>query len=317
MRRPLVAAVLGLVAVAILPLAARAGSAPAITLTTPTANDVVEGELSITWTYRAFSRSAWVDVEASRAGEPFRRLARVRIDDGTPGYTGSATWAPTADDDGSDWTIRAIVPSNKQVQSSVFPVVVDNGGPEATEVERSPAPNAAGWNSGEVTVRWTCTDRATGVVSGEVTATASDEGAGQTVSATCTDLAGHSTTATASGINIDRTAPSVEVYATAKTNEHPSLGVFPTITGVAADALSMVTSVTVAFVDGAGVETRRQASCECSDEHAWWSVPTDGLTPGETYTITAYAEDRAGHTGASPPERYLIVVAPPTVGLPA
>src|SRR5688500_18711967 len=157
MRRPLIAGIVVALALAVLPMAARALGGPGITLTTPSANDVVAGEMSISWNYRGFSPSAWVDVEASRGTEPFQRIARVRIDNGTPGFTGSTAWTTGPADDAADYTVRVVVPSNKQVRSSASPVTVDNTAPEMTEEERT-APNDAGWNNDDVTVRWACTD---------------------------------------------------------------------------------------------------------------------------------------------------------------
>lgn len=79
---------------------------------------------------------------------------------------------------------------------------------------RTPAANANGWNNGDVTVSFTCTDGgpsgiATDTVAG---ATLTDEGANQSVqnSGECIDAAGNAAApATVGGISIDRTAPVV------------------------------------------------------------------------------------------------------------
>ncbi len=316
MRRPLVAGVGVALVLAAMPLAARAVGSPEVTLRTPAADQVVVGDMSIGWTYKGFSPSAWVDVEARRGDEPFERIARVRIDDGTPGYAGSTTWSTTADDDGADYTIRLVVPSNKRVRSSASPVVVDNTAPVATEVERTPA-NDAGWNNDDVTVRWACTDAASGVVASEAVATVGGEGTDLTASGTCTDNAGHSTTATATGIDIDRTLPSATFTDAASADGLPRTSVLIGVGGSASDALAGVAEVTVGFVNAAGTEAVRKASCACGSSLAAWGVSTVGLAPG-MYEVTARATDLAGNTGASATVEYLVVAAPepPTVEPP-
>jgi hypothetical protein len=310
MRRSLVAGVVVALTLAALPLAARALGSPAITLTAPSANDVVAGELSISWTYRAFSKSAWVDVEASRGDEPYVRIARVRIDDGTPGYTGSATWATGPENDAADYTIRVVVPSNKQARSSASPVIVDNTAPEMAEVDRTAA-NEAGWNNGDVTVRWACTDATSGPVDPEVTSTVVGEGVDLTATATCTDRAGHSTTATAEGIDIDRTAPAVTVHTNSALVDGTPPLIVGDVFGTASDSLSGVASIVVTFVDEAGNETDRAATCFCDSSPATWWTSTAGLAPG-VYRINATATDVAGNATTSPTYEYFLV-SPPSV----
>ena len=311
MRRSLVAGVIVALALTMLPLAARALGSPRITLTTPSADDIVAGELSIGWTYRGFSPSAWVDVEASHGGGPYQRIARVRIDDGTPGYTGSTTWTTGPDDDAADYTIRVVVPSNKQARSSASPVIVDNTAPEMTEVDRTAA-NEAGWNNGDVVVRWACTDVTSGPVHPEVTATVVGEGTDLTVTAMCADRAGHSTSATAEDIDIDRTAPSATVGTNSTIVPDTPPLLMGDVWGTASDALSGVAAVDVTFVDEAGLETTRRASCiNCGTTDASWTASTAGLVSG-VYRITATGVDLADNVGSSATVE-LFVVAQPTV----
>lgn len=88
--------------------------------------------------------------------------------------------------------------------------IVDTGAPLITFVSRTPAPNGFGWNNGDVTVVWSCTDGGSGVVSPTVTEVVSGEGASQSASGTCTDNVGLAASDTQTGINIDKTAPSVD-----------------------------------------------------------------------------------------------------------
>jgi|SRR5688572_9874329 len=292
-----------------LPLAGRAAPAPAVTLLSPSSDFVKAGDLSVTWSYRGFSRSAFVDVEAARADEPFVRLARVPIDDGTPGLLGSFTWSTTPADDG-DYTIRLVVPSNKWVSASVSPVVIDNTGPEATEVDRSPAANDAGWNNSDVTVTWACTDATSGAVESEASAVVTGEGEDLSASALCTDLAGNETEVTADGIDIDRTVPTAAISHVPFGPTGTRLALFDVL-GTSADNLSGVVGVTVTFTDASGATTQREAQCfeACDSTNEPWFVSATGLAPGQ-YTVSAFATDMAGNVGESSSMDIVIVAAP-------
>ncbi len=85
--------------------------------------------------------------------------------------------------------------------------VVDTTPPTITFVSRTPA-NAFGWNNGNVTVNWSCSDLV-GVVSASVSETVSTEGANQSATGTCEDTSGNTASDTQTGINIDKTAPAI------------------------------------------------------------------------------------------------------------
>jgi hypothetical protein len=136
-----------------------------------------------------------------------------------------------------------------------------------TLVSRTPA-NAAGWNAGPVTVTWACADALSGAAAATVTTTLTADGADQTAAGTCRDAAGNTATDAVTGVDIDRTAPTVTWTGVA-----PSYRLLDTVavTCAAADALSGVATTTCAPV------TRL----------AWT------LGPGDT-VLTAAATDRAG-----------------------
>lgn len=75
----------------------------------------------------------------------------------------------------------------------------------------TPASNANGWNNTNVTVSFQCADSLSGLAAGSPPAptTLSTEGTGQFVTGTCTDVAGNSASSTVSGINIDKTPPTI------------------------------------------------------------------------------------------------------------
>ena len=91
--------------------------------------------------------------------------------------------------------------------SSVTYALVDTIAPQIA-IQRTPAPAANGWNTGEVTVSWTCTDGGSGPVAADGS-TVVGEGRDQSVTGTCADRAGNTSEATVDGINVDTTAPGV------------------------------------------------------------------------------------------------------------
>ncbi|MDQ3757056.1 MAG: hypothetical protein M3394_04330 [Actinomycetota bacterium] len=316
MRRRLTIGALSVLAVAALPLMGWAATGPGVTLLTPTSESVHKGVVSITWSYSGFHPSTPVDVQVRRGAGAYQLVARVAIDNGTPGYFGSTSWSTGAADDGTDWTIRLSVPTNKAVSSTVSPVTVDNTAPVPILVDRTAA-NDAGWNNEDVTVTWACEDAASGAVEPTVSATVSAEGAGQSASATCEDRAGHTATATEGGINVDRTPGTVAIDVDpVGRDEGPTMAVDAPITGTAEDGLSGVGSVAVTFTNVAGgTETTRDAECTgCGTGSATWSVPTAGLVPG-VYTVSAVATDVADNDSA-PAVATFVVIAQPTVTPP-
>ena len=102
---------------------------------------------------------------------------------------------------------------NSAAPASVTGINIDKTKPLITG-SRNPAPNAFGWNNVDVTVTFTCSEAgvvqsgvATDTVAG---ATVTTEGMNQSVTntGTCTDIASNTaSSATVSGINIDKTAP--------------------------------------------------------------------------------------------------------------
>jgi microsomal dipeptidase-like Zn-dependent dipeptidase len=146
--------------------------------------------------------------------------------------------------------------------------------PPAIEASRTPA-NAAGWNNGDVTVTFACTDGVSGVDTCAAPQTLAGEGAGQSASGQATDVAGNSASASVGDINIDRTAPVV-----------------------------VVTGVTNGAVYNAGAVP--QAGCSTSDALSGVATPaavsvTGGTSNGVgTYAVSCSgAMDAAGNSGAA------------------
>ena len=137
---------------------------------------------------------------------------------------------------------------------------------------RAPAPNAAGWSNGDVTVTFACVDPLSSLASCPAPVTVATEGAGQSVSASSATKGGDIVTATLGGISIDKKAPVV-----AYTGNAGTYGVDETVHIVcsATDALSGVDTSTCATVDAPA-----------------WSFELGA------HTVSASAVDRAGNTGA-------------------
>ena len=85
------------------------------------------------------------------------------------------------------------------------PVNVDKTAPNITILNKPPA-SPSGWYNAPVTFTWLCSDQGSGPQQGTVSKTISTDGANQTVTATCTDLAGNSASASATA-SLDSTPP--------------------------------------------------------------------------------------------------------------
>lgn len=103
----------------------------------------------------------------------------------------------------------------------------------------SPAPNGAGWNNTSVVVSYTCGDATSGVSSCGPNETLSGDGASLSSTGTAVDNAGNSASDTVSGINIDKTAPVVNVTGVSNGSTY-TLGSVPTAGCSTTDALSGV-----------------------------------------------------------------------------
>lgn len=128
---------------------------------------------------------------------------------------------------------------------------------------------SGGWSNGDVTVSFTCSDDGSGVQSCPAPITISAEGADHSVSGTAVDNAGNSSSVTVSGINIDKTPPTITYVVTPAANANGWDNSDVTVTFTCGDALSGV------------------ASC---------SQPVTLSTEGGNQIVTGTAVDNAGNT---------------------
>lgn len=143
--------------------------------------------------------------------------------------------------------------------------------------------NAAGWYKDDVTVSYTASDALSGI-SGLPTSKVLGEGADQSASATVTDAAGNSASASVTGIDVDKTAPVLS-------------GSFPsgwqrddvTVSWTCSDTLSKVANAPADdVVEGEGSNLSSTATC------------TDNAGNSTTRTLTGIKIDRtAPNTGIS------------------
>ncbi|MDQ1426146.1 MAG: large repetitive protein, partial [Acidimicrobiaceae bacterium] len=160
---------------------------------------------------------------------------------------------------------------------------VDNAGNSATDPAkvsidktlptissaRDRAPNGNGWYKADVTVSFTCGDALSGVATCS-TAQTVGEGANQSATGSVTDAAGNSASTTNSGINVDKTAPTITGAPTAGPNADGWYMGNVTIHWTCSDALSGI-----------------QGTC-----------PADSVITGSGSALTASASvsDKAGNT---------------------
>jgi len=180
----------------------------------------VEGEYTVTGT------------ATDNAGNSATDSAGVRIDKTAPTIT--ATASGTKNGDGwykGDVTVTFSANDAKSGVASVSPTKVLGEGPaqsaSGTAIDKAgnsasavvsginvdkTAPTltgsfAPGWHTGDVAVSWTCEDALSGPAAQPADTIVAGEGGDLSATASCTDVAGNSTTTMLSGIKIDRTAP--------------------------------------------------------------------------------------------------------------
>jgi CSLREA domain-containing protein len=120
--------------------------------------------------------------------------------------TGCDLQTVSVDTDGVTFTCQATSAGGTSSQSVT--VKRDATAPSITFDSRT-APNSAGWNNTNVIINWSCSDTMSGAVGSSVSQTLMSEGTNQSSTGTCTDNAGNSAQDTQSGINIDKTAPTL------------------------------------------------------------------------------------------------------------
>jgi hypothetical protein len=142
----------------------------------------------------------------------------------------------------------------------------------------TPPPNAAGWNNTDVTVSFACTN----ATLCEAPVALASEGLGQTVTGTASGPGGTATTSVT--VNIDRTAPLVQI--TSPANGGTTAGGAVVISGTVAEGGSPLASVTCNSTAGIVDDASRTFQCETA------------LAPGLN-DIAIVVADAAGNYGGA------------------
>lgn len=122
----------------------------------------------------------------------------------------SSTVSLTLEDEGAAQSATGVCAdrAGNTAQDTQDGVNIDLTPPTITFESRTAA-NGAGWNDGAVSVTWTCEDGVSDVVEDSVMDLVTTDGADQTASGTCEDLAGNTASAELDGINIDTVDPTI------------------------------------------------------------------------------------------------------------
>src|SRR5947208_3270568 len=164
--------------------------------------------------------------------------------------------------------------------------------PPVVDVAVSPAANGAGWNNGNATVTFTCTDAASGVARCPAPVTVTTEGAGQVISGAAVDVAGNQATRSIT-LNIDKTPPAVQISAPAEGSTIRSRQVQVSGSVTEANALTSIT------IQGTQVPLTGNA------------FSTQLLLDEGTQTITVEALDAAGNRGSASVSFAVVLNRPP------
>ena len=264
---------------------------------------------------------------SDNAGNTATDTAHVSIDTAAPTISGSADRAPNANGwykadvivsfscgdvlsglsscsgpttlgQGAGQTVTgtAVDNADNSAPATVGPINIDKTAPLISGAPTT-LPNAAGWYQGDVVVHWTCSDALSGL-DGACPADSTITGEGENLSATAsvTDKAGNSSSATVAAIKIDRTAPVTTGAATPSatwTNGGVSVVLTP------ADNLSGVAATTYQ-VDGGSVQTGTSLTVTGQGVHTVTFRSTDGAGNVEsTNSLTVQIDLTAPTIGAS------------------
>jgi glucose/arabinose dehydrogenase len=156
-----------------------------------------------------------------------------------PGSTPSGSFTFADEGAGQSHAFEVSDVAGNTTAVTVGGVSIDKTAPRLTLARLTPA-NPAGWNNTDVSVSYAATDQLSGLPAGTEggTFTFNSEGAGQSMTFTATDLAGNTTTGDISGVNIDKTAPAIQVARAPGANQHGWNNTDVVASYTAADGLS-------------------------------------------------------------------------------
>jgi hypothetical protein len=171
----------------------------------------------------------------------------AKVDGGTAQATDSVSISGDGNHTLSYWSVDKA--GNVEPQRTIT-VQIDTSAPTITHTA-APVPNAAGWNSSDVTVAFQCSDSVSGVASCSAPQLVTGEGASLRATGTATNNAGWSTDDTAL-VSIDRTPPTITASADRAANANGWYSDDVVVNFACADALSGVSSCASPMTLGEG-----------------------------------------------------------------
>jgi hypothetical protein len=192
--------------------------------------------------------------------------------------------------------------ANNTATATVSGINIDKT-PPMIAPSRAPDASANGWNNTNVTVNFACTDSLSGLAAGSppVPSILSTEGTNQQVSGTCFDFAGNSASATATGINIDKTPPAISGLPAGNCTLWPPNHKFVTVATISAtDALSGVASFNVTGMSNEPMDPNDAdiliSGTGLGPRTVQLRADRLGAGSGRVYTVISTATDAAGNT---------------------
>jgi hypothetical protein len=211
----------------------------------------------------------------------------------------------TLSSDGPDQSVTGTAVDNADNvnHATVSGINIDQTNPQITVLSRTPA-NGAGWNNTNVVVTFACTDAGgSGVDTYTDPQTVATEGAGQSVTGTCTDKAGNTDSVTVNGINIDKTAPVITADRTPASGHgwnNGSVTVTFTCADLGPSGLATSADAGTVVVSTEGTNQAATSPNDCADlagNHAT-PVTVDQINIDETAPVAFPAADRATDRGS-------------------
>jgi hypothetical protein len=190
---------------------------------------------------------------------------------------------------------QAVDNADNSASTSVGSISIDKTAPTLKGAPTT-NPNGNGWYNGTVKIHWTCTDALSGPGTCPADSTIGSEGQNQTATASLSDRAGNTTTASSSpAVNIDTTAPATNASADGAWNNSDV-----TVTLDGNDALSG-RAATYFTVDGGARQTYDGQTNKPS------------FTAQGIYTLEFWTVDNAGNEEQHKTVQVKIDKTPPTI----
>lgn len=215
--------------------------------------------------------------------------------------------ALSAEGAGQSASGTAVDMAGNSASTTVSDINIDLTDPTITG-NRAPVANSHGWNNQDVTVRFDCSDALSGIASCTPDAVLANEGEDQSVTGSAMDLAGNAATTTVSGINIDLTAPTVNI--TGLSPNPARVSELAELVAMLSDQLSGIQSAQWCAESESLTCTWEALTLtgEAGDLHRTASANISGLPPG-VYSIKAKTQDLADNVSDTS-QTFLVVYDP-------